>query len=79
MNETAPLEAVVLGTANSFGGVPKQEETYDPKSREHVKAGTYPIESALKAELDQVVKVFEKYGVKVYRPEIIEDYNQIFC
>ncbi len=79
MNETAPLEAVVLGTANSFGGVPKQEETYDPKSREHVKAGTYPIESALKAELDQVVKVFEKYGVKVYRPEIIEDYNQIFA
>ncbi|MEM7297809.1 MAG: arginine deiminase family protein, partial [Bacteroidota bacterium] len=24
-------------------------------------------------------KVFEKYGVKVYRPEVLEDYNQIFA
>jgi N-dimethylarginine dimethylaminohydrolase len=29
-------------------------------------------------EMDAFAKVFEKYDVKVYRPEIIENYNQIF-
>ena len=29
-------------------------------------------------EMDAVAKVFEKYDVKVYRPKVIEDYNQIF-
>ena len=30
------------------------------------------------AEMDAFNKVFEKYDVKVYRPEVIENYNQIF-
>ena len=30
------------------------------------------------AEMDAFCKVFEKYNVKVYRPEVIENYNQIF-
>jgi N-dimethylarginine dimethylaminohydrolase len=29
-------------------------------------------------EMDAVVKVFEKYDVKVFRPEVIENCNQIF-
>jgi N-dimethylarginine dimethylaminohydrolase len=29
-------------------------------------------------EMEAVNTIFEKYGVKVYRPEIIKDYNQIF-
>ena len=29
-------------------------------------------------EMEAVAQVFEKYDVTVYRPEIIEDYNQIF-
>ena len=28
--------------------------------------------------MDAVAKVFEKYDIKVYRPEVIKDYNQIF-
>ena len=29
-------------------------------------------------EMDAFAKVFEKYGVKVFRPEVLEDCNQIF-
>ena len=79
LNETAPLEAVVLGTGESMGGIPTIEETYDPKSKAHVEAGTYPREKDLIEEMGQVAKVFEKYGVVVYRPRIINDYNQIFA
>ena len=44
-NETARLRAVVLGTAVSNGPTPTIEEAYDPKSLEHIKAGTYPVEA----------------------------------
>ena len=77
-NETSRLRAVVLGIAKSNGPVPTIEECYDPKSIEHVKAGTYPKEADMILEMEAVVTVFEKYGVKVYRPEVIKDCNQIF-
>ncbi|MBQ4803513.1 amidinotransferase [Aquimarina sp. MMG015] len=78
-NETSRLRAVVLGTAISNGPIPKIEEAYDPKSIQHIKAGTYPKEVDMVAEMEEVARVFEKYDVKVYRPEIIENYNQIFA
>ncbi|TXD82335.1 amidinotransferase [Subsaximicrobium wynnwilliamsii] len=77
-NETSRLRAVVLGTANSNGPTPKIEEAYDPKSLEHIKAGTYPVEADMVKEMEAVAKVFEKYDVTVYRPELIADCNQIF-
>ncbi|XOV93942.1 MAG: dimethylarginine dimethylaminohydrolase family protein [Bacteroidota bacterium] len=77
-DETAPLESVILGTAESFGGTPELENTNDPKSVEHILDGTFPKESDLIHELETTRQVFEKYGVKVYRPEVIENYNQIF-
>ena len=77
-NETSRLRAVVLGIAKSNGGVPKVEDCYDPKSIEHVLAGTYPKEEDMIVEMEAVSDVFNKYDVKVYRPEIIENYNQIF-
>ncbi len=77
-NETARLRAVVLGTAKSNGPIPKAEDCYDPKSKLHVLAGTYPVEADMVKEMEAVAEVFEKYDVKVFRPEIIEDYNQIF-
>jgi N-dimethylarginine dimethylaminohydrolase len=70
---------VVLGTAKSNGPTPKIEDAYDPKSLEHIKAGTYPLEADMVNEMEAVAKVFEKYDVKVYRPNIIEDCNQIFA
>jgi N-dimethylarginine dimethylaminohydrolase len=77
-NETSRLKAVVLGTAISNGPTPKAEEAYDPKSLEHILAGTYPIESDMVLEMEAFNQVFEKYGVTVFRPERIESYNQIF-
>lgn len=77
-NETSRLRAVVLGTAQSNGPTPTLEEAYDPKSLEHIQAGTYPIEADMVKEMDAFYEVFQKYDVQVYRPEIIEDYNQIF-
>ncbi|WP_108423751.1 dimethylarginine dimethylaminohydrolase family protein [Flagellimonas amoyensis] len=78
-NETAPLRAVLLGTAKSCGPTPKPEEAYDPKSLEHILAGTYPKEEDMVREMDAFVQVFQKYGVEVYRPEVLEDCNQIFA
>ncbi|HLV39919.1 MAG TPA: arginine deiminase family protein [Xanthomarina sp.] len=78
-NETSRLRAVVLGTAISNGPTPTEDQAYDPKSLEHIKAGTYPVETDMVKEMEAVAKVFEKYDVKVYRPELIEDCNQIFA
>jgi len=78
-NETSRLRAVILGIAKSNGPTPKLEDCYDPKSRQHVLAGTYPKEEDMIKEMEAVATVLEKYDVKVYRPEVIEDYNQIFA
>lgn len=77
-NETSRLRAVILGTAESCGPTPKVEDCYDPKSVEHVKAGTYPIEADMIEEMDAVAAVFKKYDIKVYRPSVLKDCNQIF-
>lgn len=77
-DEVSRLRAVVLGTAVSNGPTPKLQDAYDPKSAEHIKAGTYPKESDMVAEMEAVAAVFKKYDVTVYRPEIIPNYNQIF-
>ena len=77
-DETSRLRAVVLGTAESNGPTPKPEEAYDPKSLEHIKAGTYPIEADMVPEMNAFEAVLIKYGVNVFRPQLIPDYNQIF-
>ena len=77
-NETTKLKAVVLGIADDFGGTPKLTECYDPKSKEHVIAGTYPKNEDCILEMNALVKVFEKYNIKVFRPENIKGLNQIF-
>jgi N-dimethylarginine dimethylaminohydrolase len=78
-NETSRLRAVVLGAAKNNGPIPNIEDAYDPKSIEHIKAGTYPIEADMINEMEAVAKVFEKYNVKVFRPKVITDCNQIFA
>jgi N-dimethylarginine dimethylaminohydrolase len=77
-NETSRLRAVVLGSAVNNGPTPKVEEAYDPKSLEHILAGTYPIEKDMVHEMEVFASVLKKYNVTVYRPEMIENYNQIF-
>lgn len=77
-DETSRLKAVVLGTAESCGPEPRLEDAYDPKSREHILAGTYPKEADMIREMEAFAAVLRKHGVKVYRPEVIEHCNQIF-
>jgi N-dimethylarginine dimethylaminohydrolase len=77
-NETSRLKLVVLGSAINNGPTPKAEEAYDPKSLEHILANTYPFEADMVVEMEAFNSVFQKYGVTVLRPEMIENYNQIF-
>jgi N-dimethylarginine dimethylaminohydrolase len=77
-NEIAQLKAVLVGIADDFGGTPSLEDCFDPKSKEHIIAGTYPVEQDLIKEIEGLCAVLEKHGVKVYRPENIKGLNQIF-
>ena len=52
LNEWDTLKKVVVGSAKSWGPTPSAEEAVDPKSREHILAGTYPTESDVQKELD---------------------------
>ena len=78
-NETSKLRAVVLGSATSNGPTPTIAEAYDPKSLEHILAGTYPKEEDMRLEMEAFHQVLQNYGVTVFRPELIENYNQIFA
>ena len=77
-NETASLAMVIVGIAKDFGGTPALSKCIDPKSRVHILAGTYPIEEDIVREMNAFVKVFEKYGIKVLRPDNRKGLNQIF-
>ncbi len=77
-NESSRLRAVVLGSAINNGLTPTADEAYDPKSLEHILAGTYPLEADMVSEMEAFNKVFQKYDVQVFRPEMMENYNQIF-
>lgn len=78
-NETSRLRAVVLGSATSNGPTPTAAESYDPKSLEHILAGTYPKEEDMLLEMEAFNQVLRNYGVTVFRPKQIENYNQIFA
>ena len=51
VNEWDALRTVVVGTAQTMGGIPTVEESYDPKSKEHILAGTFPREEDCAQEL----------------------------
>lgn len=77
-NEISRLRTVILGTAISNGRTPTVEEAYDPKSLEHIIAGTYPQEAAMVKEMEALNDVFKRYNITVLRPKLIQNYNQIF-
>jgi len=92
-DETAPLEAVILGSARDLGSpylryvhpdtwegdmAPKEDEIFDPKSRWHIINGTYPMEMGLRNENDYFLRALSKYNVQVFQPITLESTNQIF-
>ncbi len=78
-NETGRLKSVVLGQPNSLGAVPTLEESYDAKSYDTIQKGIYPTEEDVIYEMSEFEKILKKHDVKVFRPEIIKDYNQVFA
>lgn len=78
-NETDRLKTVVLGLPYSLGALPKLKECYDAKSYESVKRGIYPSEEAVIHEMRALYDTLVRNGVEVLRPELLEDYNQIFA
>ena len=76
-DEWSPLEVVMVGIGKGMGPAPSADETYDPKSLEHVLAGTYPSEASVTAELDGLAALLERYGAKVLRPVSLGT-NQVF-
>lgn len=92
-NETAPLKAVILGTARDLGTpflnyvdpkkwpsetAPEEDYITDPKSRYHLMNGTYPIEADLRRENDHFARILAKYNIKVYQPKTLPSTNQVF-
>lgn len=78
-NETARLKSVVLGQPLSMGGTPTLEESYDAKSYHSISKGIYPKESDIVLEMESFEQVLLKHNVEVLRPDVIEDYNQVFA
>ena len=78
-SETARLREVVLGQPYSNGPTPTLEQTYDSKSYESVLHGVYPDERDIVSEMNAFEDILHKYDVKVYRPELVRDCNQIFA
>ncbi|MBO4623935.1 MAG: amidinotransferase [Bacteroidales bacterium] len=78
-NETSRLREVVLGLPWSNGPVPTLEQTFDSKSYESVLHGVYPTEEDIVQEMGAFEAVLLKYGVKVYRPELVPNCNQVFA
>ena len=79
VNEWDPLRTVVVGTARSMGGTPLLEDAYDPKSKEHIRAGTFPLETDCMSELDGLAALLEAHDIRVLRPQGLENLNQIFA
>ena len=79
VNEWDALRRVVVGTAQSMGGIPSVEESYDPKSKEHILAGTFPREEDCARELEGLTRLLEAHDVRVLRPHNVPDLNQIFA
>ena len=78
-SETSRLREVVLGLPDSNGPVPKLRDTFDAKSYESVLRGVYPKEADIKREMDAFEAVLLKYGVKVLRPDLVKNCNQVFA
>lgn len=76
-DEWQSLETVMVGIGSGMGPAPALDATYDPQSRLHVAAGTYPMELDVTRELDAFVNTLESRGIHVVRPMPL-GVNQVF-
>lgn len=73
------MRKVVLGLADDFGGEPALDEAYDPKSKEHIKKGTFPTQEDVSRQVNTLENALRKYNVEIYRPNDVKGVNQIFA
>ena len=78
-NETSRLKSVVLGLPVSMGPPHALEHSYDAKSYHSIQNGIYPGEECIIQEMTAFEKVLLKHDVEVFRPTLIENYNQVFA
>ena len=78
-SETGRLREVVLGLPDSNGPTPKLRETFDAKSYESVLKGVYPKQADITSEMNAFEAILRKYDVKVYRPQLVKNCNQVFA
>ena len=76
--EWGRLERVVVGHGREMGVRPTVETAYDPTSRSHLAAGTYPGEAEVAAELDGLAQTLSSHGVDVLRPVDVPELEQVF-
>jgi N-dimethylarginine dimethylaminohydrolase len=69
----------MLGTSAAMGAPPNFQDLYDPSSKKHLLAGTFPKKANLQQSLTDLEQVFLHYGVSVLRPDNVMDCNQIFA
>lgn len=61
-------------------GVPHSlEDSYDAKSYHSLQNGIYPNEEGIIREMLAFENVLKKHGVEIFRPNIIDGYNQVFA
>ena len=77
-NETSNLKSVLLGITLDFGGTPILSDCYDPKSKEHVLKGTFPLEEDIDLEINEFLNILKKYSVRIFRTKNIKGLNKIF-
>ncbi len=73
-NETAPLEAVVLGIGTDRG----TPRAINPTIRQHLQNNTYPTTKEICREIKDFEMALRVNGVEVYRPENLDGVEQIF-
>lgn len=74
VNESAALEAVVLGIGTDLG----EPVAINPMMRRHIAAGTYPSDETVQREIGTFEAVLKANNIQVYRPENIKNLDQIF-
>ena len=62
-----------------MGAPPNIQDLYDPSSKKHLLAGTFPKKADLQQALTDLEQVFLRYDTSVLRPDNVADCNQIFA
>ena len=78
-NETGKLKSVVLGLPDSMGGPHTLEDSYDAKSYHSLQNDIYPTEKDIVSEMTEFERILKKHDVEVFRPSLINNYNQVFA